>query len=150
MTGVVGRDQELECLAAFLGAEPGASCLVVQDEPGIGKTMLWLRAIDLARQRGFTVLLSRPLELDLRIPFAGLHDLVGGMLSEVLDVLPDPQRRALTAALLIDEPTGPPPQLTAIAFALLRRLEVLAGEAPVLIGIDDAQWLAEPSAAGPG
>ncbi|HET7014727.1 MAG TPA: AAA family ATPase [Streptosporangiaceae bacterium] len=146
MAGVVGRDQELESLAAFLAPAPGASCLVMQGEPGIGKTTLWRHAIGLARERGFAVLLSRPLELDLRIPFAGLHDLVGGKLSEVLDVLPGPQRRALTAALLIDEPTGPPPELSAIAFALLRGLEVLASEAPVLIGIDDAQWLDEPSA----
>jgi DNA-binding CsgD family transcriptional regulator len=146
MAQVVGRDREIECLATFLTPGPGASCLVVQGEPGIGKTTLWRHAVDLAGERGFTALLSRPLELDLRIPFSGLHDLLGGVLDEVLGVLPAPQRRALAAALLLEEQAGPPPELSGIAFALLRGLEALARKDPVLIGIDDAQWLDEPSA----
>ena len=64
----------------------------------------------------------------------------------MLGVLPAPQRRALAAALLLEEQPGPPPELSAIAFALLRGLESLARNAPVLIGIDDAHWLDEPSA----
>lgn len=146
MARIIGRDRELDRVAAFLSGDPGASCLVIQGEPGVGKSTLWRRGVDLAGARGFTVLLSRPLEFDMAIPFCGLHDLLGSVLGEVLDALPGPQRRALATALLIDDPVGPPPESGAIAFALLRALEVLARRAPVLVGIDDVHWLDEPSA----
>ena len=146
MTTIVGRDRELERVDAFLADRSGAGCLVVLGEAGVGKTTIWRHGVEVARALGFVVLLSRPLELDMRIPFAGLHDLLSGVLDEVLDALPDPQRRALDAALLRSDPVGLPPEPGAIAFALLRGLDALACRAPVLIGIDDVQWLDEPSA----
>lgn len=104
-------------MSAFLAGGQGASCLVVQGEAGVGKTTLWRHGVEVARVSGFTPLLSRPLELDMRVPFAGLRDLLGSVLEEVLDALPDPQRRALDAALLLADPVGPPLDPGAIAFA---------------------------------
>ena len=47
-------------VADFLGsAHQGASALVIQGEAGIGKTTLWLAALQQARDRGFAVLSAR-------------------------------------------------------------------------------------------
>ncbi len=146
MTRIIGRDRELERLAAFLADRAGTGCLVVQGEAGAGKTTLWRQGVELAHAQGFRVLRSRPLELDVRVPFAGLHDLLGGVLDVVIERLPTPQRRALEVALQRADPDGPPPESSAIAFGLLGGLELLADTAPVLIAVDDVQWLDEPSA----
>ncbi len=146
MTEIVGRPQELARVGAFVTDGAGDGCLVIQGEAGVGKTTLWRSGIDAARERGFTVLLSRPLELDMRIPFAGLRDLLSSVLGEVSEALPEPQRRALDAALLRADPAGLPLESGAIAFALLGGLEALARRASVVVGIDDVQWLDEPSA----
>jgi ATP/maltotriose-dependent transcriptional regulator MalT len=71
---------------AFLEDGAGAGCLVVLGEAGVGKTTLWRHGVETARARGFTLLISRPLELDMRVPFAGLRDLFG-------DVYHGPARR---------------------------------------------------------
>jgi DNA-binding CsgD family transcriptional regulator len=146
VTRIIGRDREIERVAGFLGGESGAGCVVLLGEPGVGKTTLWRHGVEVARARGFTLLLCRPLELDMRVPFAGLRDLLAGVLDEVLAVLPGPQRRALGAALRLADPPGGPPEPSAIAFALHSGLEAVARRAPVLIGIDDMQWLDQPSA----
>ncbi|HEY5986838.1 MAG TPA: AAA family ATPase [Streptosporangiaceae bacterium] len=54
---VVGRQRELGAIKQFLdslGGQPRA--LVLEGEPGIGKTTLWLAGLDDARQRGYCVL----------------------------------------------------------------------------------------------
>src|SRR5437773_1506044 len=113
---VVGRDRELGLVVELLDPGPGTRGLLLQGEAGAGKTTVWRHAVSEARARGFTLLVSRPLELDFQIPFAGLHDLLGGVIAEVLPALPDPQRRALETALLLADPVGPPPEASAIAF----------------------------------
>ena len=60
--------------------------------------------------------------------------------------LPAPQRAALEVALLRAEPTAVPPEPHAIALGLLERLRALAAREPVLVAIDDVQWLDRPSA----
>jgi hypothetical protein len=78
VTTIVGRDRKLERVEAFLDGGSHAGCLVLQGEPGLGKATLWRHGVDVARSRGSTTLFSRPLALDTRIPFARLHDLLGG------------------------------------------------------------------------
>jgi ATP-dependent Clp protease ATP-binding subunit ClpA len=48
----VGRDQELKRLERFLqGAHRGRAALVVEGDPGIGKTTVW-RGLRLAEEHG--------------------------------------------------------------------------------------------------
>ena len=101
---IVGREEELGSLATFLEREPsGPVALVLEGEAGIGKSTLWLAAVENARARGFRVLVSRPAETERSLAFAGLGDLLEGALDEVVDELPPPRRRALEAALLMGE-----------------------------------------------
>jgi predicted ATP-dependent serine protease len=57
----VSRQAEEQAVADFLSGVPSApAALVIEGDPGIGKTTLWLRDLDRAHERGFTVLASRP------------------------------------------------------------------------------------------
>jgi hypothetical protein len=80
------------------------------------------------------------------LPFAGLIELLEGVLDEMLPTLAPPQGRALEAAVLRAEPTGSPTDQIAVSLALLSILRALAREDPTIVGVDDVQWLDAPSA----
>src|SRR5439155_17336491 len=87
----------------------------------------------------------RPAGSEVQLSFASLGDLLEGVLEESLDELPAPQRRALEVALLRDDPQGPPPDQRAIGLAVLGAFRFLAASRPVLVGVDDVQWLDRPT-----
>ena len=146
---LVGRDAELEAIEAFLAPREGErpSALVLEGEAGIGKTTLWRAGLAIAGERSYRVLVARPTSAEAEMPFAGLGDLIGGSAEEILQLLPVPQRHALEAALLLAERDGPPPQPHTIAAAVLSCLRELSHEQPLLVAVDDAQWLDTSSAA---
>ena len=141
--GLVGRQSELASLDAFLErvAEGPSHALVLEGEAGIGKTSLWKATVDRARGHGFCVLSTRPGGTEVQLGFAGLADLLDDAAAETLPLLPPPQRRALEVALLLEEPNGAPPDDRAVAAAFLGSLRILAASAPVLVAVDDLQWL---------
>ncbi len=128
-------DELLDALVA------GPAALVLEGEPGIGKTTLWQAAVEQARARGLRVLTSRPGFAETRLTFAGLGDLFSDVGDATLDPLPFPQRRALQIALLRMDADGPAPDQRAVSTAFLGTLRLLAEDAPVLIAVDDVQWL---------
>jgi len=146
---LVGRETELEAIEGFLAGGEGErpSALVLEGEAGIGKTTLWRAGLALAGERPYRVIVARPTSAEAEMPFASLGDLVGGSVAEILNDLPVPQRHALEAALLLIEPDGPPPQPHTIAAAVLSCLRELSRPEPLLVAVDDAQWLDSPSAA---
>jgi AAA ATPase domain len=106
---LLGRPAELAQLTAALAAVPaGPRALVVEGPPGIGKTTLWQAAVSAARQRGYQVLAARGSQAEARLPFAGLCDLLEGVVDEVLPQLAVPQRRALEVALGARRPRANP------------------------------------------
>lgn len=132
---MIGRDHELSQIREFLARGFAPTALVLRGEPGIGKTTLWEAGIALAEERGLRVLVARPCEVEAKLSFAGLIDLCERV---ELDALPAPQREALDVALLRRAPAGAPPEPQAIGLALRG---ALAAAAPVLVAIDDVQWL---------
>jgi ATP/maltotriose-dependent transcriptional regulator MalT len=143
---VVGRDDELDALADFLDGPPPLRILLLEGEAGIGKTTVWRRGIDLGRQRGLRTLTCSPAKSEIQLSFAAAGDLLGAQAETVLDSLPTPQRRALAAALLLEDVEGPPPEPQAVAFAFLGALRVLSQTERLLVAVDDVQWLDGPSA----
>src|SRR5215468_4550749 len=144
---VIGREQELEELRRFLDAVDGLpAALVLEGSPGIGKTVLWRAGLDLARARGFQVIDAIPASAETRLSLSAVVDLLTPVLADVLPALPMPQRRALEVALLLTEPEGSLPEARALDAALLSVLRVLASD-PLLVAVDDVQWLDEASAA---
>src|SRR5918994_4312900 len=101
MTGaVVGRAAELTAIDAFLdgGARPGVAALVLDGEAGIGKTTVWLAALERARENGYRVLSCRPAEGEGALPFVSLGDLLEGVSAEGISLLPEGAQVALEIA----------------------------------------------------
>lgn len=145
--GLVGRGEELRRLDSFLDTvERGPAALVVEGDAGIGKTSLWRAGVEAARARGHHVLTARPAEAERELSFAALGDLLGPA-AESIGGLPGPQRRALRVALLVEDWEGEPPDRRAIGVALHSLLLRIADDAPVVVAVDDLQWLDHPSRA---
>jgi len=144
---IVGREEELASLRAFFEqAEGGPRALVLEGEPGIGKSTLWLAGVEGASRRDFRVLSSRPAEAERALAHAGLGDLFEGVLGDVLPTLAPPRRHALEVALLVEEAPDAPVDHRALAVAVRDVLDVLSDREPVVVAVDDLQWL-DPSSA---
>jgi DNA-binding CsgD family transcriptional regulator len=117
------------------------SCRVIEGEAGIGKTTLWLSTITLARDRGFRVLSAQAGQAESMLAYAATADLMGDVEPDVLDQLPDVQRIALDRVLLRADLAGLPSDQRVVATAFLSVVEGLARTTPVLVAIDDVQWL---------
>ncbi len=145
---LIGRDEELVSIAGFLDSvEAGPAALVLSGEPGIGKTVLWELGVEQARARVGRVLSCRAAEAEAALSFSGLSELLTGVFDEVAPSLPPLRRRALEVALLLAEPGAQPPDAHAIGLALLDVLRALAERAPLVVALDDLQWLDPSSAA---
>jgi DNA-binding CsgD family transcriptional regulator len=148
---IFGRDAELGALDGFLaGLSSGPAALVLAGTAGAGKTTLLQAGLERAAGLGYTTLRTAPSHSDMRLAFAGLADLLGPRLDAVLAGLPAPQRHALGVALLVEEAPSVPPEPRVIAAAFRTALLLLAAWAPVVLVIDDVQWLDAPTAAAVG
>src|SRR6266446_2021216 len=99
----------------------------------------------LAARKGQRVLATSGAPTETALAFAGVADLLGTVLNDVLPRLPMPQRSAMEATLLLSE-SKRPPAARVISAALLSALRELARTAPLLVAIDDVQWLDTPTA----
>ena len=145
---VVGRRAELQSAAELLErARAGLAGLLLTGAPGIGKTTVWRYGCDLAAATGFTVLSARPAAAEARLSHAGLSDLLGEVAAERLGTLPVVQRRALEVAFLRRGVGRSSVDARAVATGALTVLRALAAETPVLVAVDDAQWLDSPTRA---
>jgi DNA-binding CsgD family transcriptional regulator len=145
---VIGREHEQAALTAFVDRlADGPAAAVLVGEAGMGKTVLWQAATETARGRGHRVLLTRPAPADAPLGFTGLGDLFEDVAGEVIDELPVPQADALRVALLLQRPGRAPVEQRVVAVSVLSSLRALAVERPVLVAVDDVQWLDAPTAA---
>jgi DNA-binding NarL/FixJ family response regulator len=145
---IVGRESELDAIRRFLeDVTQGPGFLVIEGEPGIGKTTLWAAGVATARDHGYRVLVARPAEIETKLSFAAVADLIAPVVDEVLPALPAPQRRSLEVALLLSEPEGAASEHRSVAAAVLGALGRLSDRDPLIVAIDDVQWLDASSAA---
>lgn len=113
----------MEEFAARLATAPRSMVLV--GEPGIGKTSLWAHGLDRAAAAGHTMLTTRPAEDDWPVPGLGLRDLFGEA---------GPDTAAVPAELLAADPAGS-------VEVYVERLRAMTATAPVVLAVDDLQWL---------
>jgi DNA-binding CsgD family transcriptional regulator len=145
---IVGREEELDAIGAFLERiEGGPAALVLSGEPGIGKTVLWQAGVEEARRSYACVLCHRSVEAEALLSFAGLSDLLEDVLDELAPSLLPLRRRALEVALLIAEPGDDASDPRAIGLGVRDVLQLLAERGPVLVALDDVQWLDSASVA---
>jgi AAA ATPase domain len=143
-TDVVGREQELATVARlFDQRRAGPWVVIIEGDAGIGKTTLWEAALDLARDRSWRVLAARPAEAEVRFSYVAVRDLLGPLIDETIHGLPGPQRRAVETAFLRAEGRA---DAHAVSAGVLGMLRAVSASAPVVVGIDDLQWLDAASA----
>ena len=139
MTQVLGRDREVQLITALLDSvQDRGAVLLIQGEAGIGKTALLREARRHAEERGMKALATTGLQAEAALPFAGLHQLLRPLLAGV-DGLPGPQRDAMRVAFGISP--GSPPDLYLLGLATLTLLSEAAERTPLLLLVDDSQWL---------
>ncbi len=140
---IVGRDEDLAAAAELLDAARASrgGALVFRGEGGVGKSAL-LAATE-ARATGMTVLKAVGVESEAELPFASLHQMLAPGLDR-LDRLPAPHAAALRGAFGMSADRAADRFL--ISLGALGLLADLADETPLLVLVDDAQWLDRPSA----
>ena len=144
---VIGRVHELGQIARFLDDVPaGSSSFLLAGDAGIGKTTLWEWAVDEASSRAWRVLQTRAGASETTMTFTALGDLLEPVIDDILEQLPPVQRAALDAALLRGDSGASMPDRRAVSLASLGCLRALARDGPVLVAIDDVQWLDPASA----
>src|SRR3954469_10474489 len=145
---LIGREPETRMIEDFLDrAGRAPELLVLSGEAGIGKSALWQAGLDRARARGARVLAHRAVEAEAVLSFAGISELLADAAAEVLPSLGDLRRRALEAALLMDgSSSGGTVDPRAVGLAVLDALRALATPTPVIVAVDDVQWLDTASA----
>lgn len=139
---VVGRKSLLSAVRQFLDSDdelPGL--LVLEGDPGIGKTTLWRAGIEMVAGSGSTVLRCAPNAAEASLAYVALADLVADLDLSLLDALPPPQRRALDQALLRVDGPASVIDSRAVGTALLSLLEEQGGTTRVVLAIDDWQWM---------
>jgi DNA-binding CsgD family transcriptional regulator/DNA polymerase III delta prime subunit len=143
-----GREHETRSIEEFLErATRSPDVLMLVGEPGVGKTTLWHVGLARARAAGIRVLAHRAVEAEATLAFAGVSDLLAGVVEEILPSLSELRRRALETALLLDRPDpSAAAEPRAVGLAVLDSLKVLSAEAPLLVAVDDFQWLDTASA----
>lgn len=141
-TGRTAGSQAVSTLLAAATSRPRA--LVISGEAGIGKTTLWSAAIARARDAGFQVLWARAGEAESVLSYAAVADLLTPVGDDVFDRLPALQRLAVDRVLLRAGADGAVTDHQVTAAALLSIVRLLCERSPVLLAVDDVQWL-DPS-----
>ena len=143
---LVGREEELQRAELFLeAARQTPRALVIEGEAGAGKTTIWEAALADAQQAGTRTLSARPAEAETSFAYAALGDLLRDHM-DALGELPPRQRHALEVALLLDDEGDDTPDQQTVALAVLAAFRSLAETRPLVIAIDDVQWLDTASA----
>jgi DNA-binding CsgD family transcriptional regulator len=139
---LLGRGPETtrldELVSEAAGGRGGA--LVIEGEPGVGKTALLEDAAQRASR--LSVLRVVGVQSELALPYAALHQLCARMIGR-RDRLPAPQADAIAVAL--GGLAGRAPDRFLVSLGALGLLSDLAGERPLLCLIDDAQWIDQES-----
>ncbi|MGW1599225.1 AAA family ATPase [Streptomyces sp. NPDC002343] len=138
---IVGREREQEALSEFVTAAAGRA-LVLRGDTGVGKTALLEHVAALAAGERHRVVRAAGAEAESQLPFAGLHQFLHPLLSHI-DRLDDDHRKVFDVVFGRGE--GSPPSVMALGIAVLDVLSLAASQQPLLLVLDDGQWLDTPS-----
>jgi DNA-binding CsgD family transcriptional regulator len=144
--GLSGRERELGVLEGIVDRLRNGvgGALIVRGAPGIGKSALLATITERGSEDGLRSLTAVGVQSEARLPFAGLHQLLRPIL-HLAEGLPARQRGALLAAF--GRSDEPPPDRYLIALATLELIGEAAQRSPLVLVLEDAHWLDQPSCA---
>ena len=141
---LLGRREEQRLLTSLLDdVVTRGQALVLRGEPGIGKSRLLSEAERTARERGMAVLTTTGVQSEAHLPFAGLHQLLRPVRDRASELPRCPARRARRR---FRPDARAAPEHFRIAMAALDLVSDVAGDAPLLLVVEDAHWLDRPTA----
>jgi DNA-binding CsgD family transcriptional regulator len=141
---LVGRADELDHLGTLLdSARLGrARALVIAGETGIGKTSLLGAAVSIASD--FRLFQARGVESEGGLSYAAMAELLDGGRERLLEQLPRTLRLALEGACSVRSAKV---DASKAAAAWTTLLALAAEDEPILVLVDDIQWVDDDSAA---
>src|SRR5437899_3986433 len=136
---LIEREQESAVLDALVDRlREGGGAVVVRGEAGIGKSVLLQRVRRRAEAQGARPLFTVGVESEAELPFAGLNQLLRQVIG-ALTQRPGSQRQTLEAALGLGVDLKP--DSFRVAVAAFQLICEVADSVPVVLIVDDAQWL---------
>lgn len=148
---ILEREIELSALEDALasGRTGSGVLLILEGEPGIGKSALLQAAAEAALESDMQVLRARAGELERQFPFGCVLQLFEHTIREASAA---ERRRLLSGAAAHAAPLfeaapddAQPGQLFSILHGLFWLTSLLAGQRPLLVCLDDAHWADSPS-----
>jgi DNA-binding SARP family transcriptional activator len=126
--------------------ERAATVLILEGDSGVGKTRLLEELLARLRLDGFSIATARAVEADQEEPWSGLLALARGGLTEAGGIgAASPEALGALADAVPAWRERFPGAITESAFpigrAIMEVLRVAAEERPVVLSLDDAQWL---------
>ncbi len=141
---LLGREKDVALIDHLIDLlDQGGWALVINGEPGIGKSALLAAAKCRAQEGGALVLSMTGVLAEVHLPFAGLEQALRPLMKRV-EGLPPRQRSALLAAFGMRD-DAEPPDIFLVALATLNLLTDSATRKPILLIADDTQWVDQPS-----
>ncbi|MGW5569444.1 AAA family ATPase, partial [Streptomyces tendae] len=140
---VIGREDELAALAAFVRAADGRS-LALKGEAGVGKSTLVDHAARLAAREGHDLVRVTGVEAESQLPYSGLHQCLLPLLGHLAQQ--EARHRGVFEVVFGLSSAKPPPSAMALGIAVLDLLSLATARGPLMLLVDDAQWLDDASA----
>ncbi|MEU4808709.1 AAA family ATPase [Nocardia fluminea] len=138
-SALIGRDRYSATLGELLdrAVAGSGSAMILRGPAGIGKSALLSVIRESATNQHLTVVSAVGVENETGLPFAGLHQLLRPLHTE-MPKLPVSHQRSLRAAFGQEDRS---PDLYAVALAALQLVGEAAAVRPTVLILDDLQWL---------
>ncbi|MER7742543.1 AAA family ATPase [Streptomyces sp. NPDC096538] len=141
---LVGRDADLSRIVDLLLNEGSGSALLLSGEDGVGKTEFLKAVAHSASEAGTRVLRAGGVQFEADVSYSALHQVLLPLAPFFSD-LNSTRREAIQVALGLR--VGAPPERLLLSNAALAVLQAAILQSPVLLVVDDLQWVDRASAA---
>jgi DNA-binding CsgD family transcriptional regulator len=140
---LLGRETEIALIDQLLDRiDHGGATLFISGAAGIGKSALLEEAKNRAYERGILVLGMTGVLAEVHLAFAGLQQALRPLMKQA-KLLPPRQQSALLNAFGLSDEAAESRDIWLVALATLTLLTEGASHKPILLVVDDAQWLDE-------